>query len=265
METVTTRFRDPRLTDAFWMKATEGPHTGCWVWDKDQRRLSRTGTPMHGAKVAWRFAYERLIEPLLKGATGKRVCDEVLCVNPAHRVVKQPAECPTCHQTMPAPTTRTESMKFADGRVAVGRKSIDENGDEKPPPPPDVLPVLRDGPRTVDREGRPARKKRSPNYVERYRRSQLPKAPDIPRKLTREESLVGLNIQVNPMPLGDPTGRWERSGDTKKVEFAGGRIREWEELTDEQHSAFNRIRGKQKLEPGTFGRETEAAFDSSAD
>jgi hypothetical protein len=37
-------------------------------------------------------------------------------------------------------------------------------------------------------------------------------------------------------------------------------LRVWEELSAEQKSAFSRMRGKQRLEPGTFGREIEEAM-----
>jgi hypothetical protein len=260
---IVTHYGDPRLTREFWAKVTEDVNTGCWVWDRD--KTSKTGTPMHGAKVAWRFAHDRLIVPLVKGATGKRACGEVLCVNPAHRIVTQPTDCPTCHQKMPAPTDRIESMTMTDGRVYVGRVVVDEDGEAQPPPPPDLIPVVRDGPRTVDREGRPSRRKADPDYAGRYRRSHLPKPEGVKRKLTRKEALEGLNIQHNPLPLGDPTGRWEPaetpSGlSTRKVEFTGGRLRLWEELDEEAKSAFNRTRGKEKLEPGTFGREIEDAM-----
>lgn len=93
------------------------------------------------------------------------------------------------------------------------------------------------------------------------------KAAEFPRrKRTRAEQLRGLNIQRNPLPLGDPTGRWEPTEDgSRKVEFTGGRLRLWEELDEEVKSAFNRMRGKKKLESGTFGREIEEYMGSESD
>lgn len=257
-EAIQVQYGDPRLTDEFWSKARflMEDRSGCWIW---RDRFSKTGTPMHGAKVAWRFAYERLIEPLPKGSTGKRVCDLTECVNPAHRLVTPPADCPTCHRPMPEPKTRIEASKLADGAIQLLRVTVDEAGDEVAAPDPDHtrLPKYRSGPRTLDREG---------NTVE----SALPTLPHLParggeRKLTRAEALEGLRIQSNPLPLGEPTGRWQPaytpSGlGSRKIEFAGGRLRLWEELSAEQKSAFSRMRGKQKLAPGTFEREIEEAM-----
>lgn len=250
-EAIRVHYGDPTLTDEFWSKARSLDESGCWTW---RDRFSKTGTPMHGAKVAWRFAYERLIEPLPKGSTGRRVCNRTDCVNPTHRVVTPPAECPTCHRAMPASRTRIEASKLADGAIQLLRVAVDADGEEEATPDPDHarLPKYRSGPRTVDREGR---------AVE----SALPVAEGRARKLTRAEALEGLRIQSNPLPLGEPTGRWEPcvlpSGPaSRKVEFGGGRLRVWEELSAEQKSAFSRMRGKQRLEPGTFGREIEEAM-----
>lgn len=218
-------FRDSRLSREFWAKTYLNPDTHCWVWVS---RTSRTGTPMHGAKVAWRFAHERLLGPLIRGSQGKRACEEPLCVNPAHRIVERPKTCASCGQALPDDGKTSEVLALADGKVAV--QVVDRNDE------PQVHEDLSNEYHLPVREGRV-------------------------RKTSWSEIDGALGpIQRNPLPLGDPTGRWERSGDTRKVEFAGGRIREWGELTDEQRSAFSRMRGKQRLEPGTFGREIEDAM-----
>lgn len=122
MTIITTAYGDARLTREFWAKTRLDPKTLCWIWTS---RHSQTGTPMHGAKVAWRFAHERLIGPLVRGSVGRRACENPSCVNPAHRVTEKPRNCPTCGHVLEQ-NTRSEIYQMADGKVAVSVKDVSE-------------------------------------------------------------------------------------------------------------------------------------------
>lgn len=147
----TARYGDTRLRQEYWDKITEDDTTGCWVWTG---KVSFTQTPMHGAKVAWRWAYDHLIAPAPKGSRGERVCQTALCVHPDHRALYLPAHCPTCKQSLAQLQGRPKV--FWDGK---GRPTVDHDvrieDDEEPAEEPSGVLVREDAPRPKKRKGSP--------------------------------------------------------------------------------------------------------------
>lgn len=125
MSIISATHGDTRLSREFWQK-TELLNNGCWEWTG---RTSTMRTAMHGAKVAWKFAYERLVGAVIAGSKTKRLCETPLCVNPAHRLVTPPLACPTCGHTLPRSEGEAKVFATSDGGVA-----IDPDDREEPEP-----------------------------------------------------------------------------------------------------------------------------------
>lgn len=242
MTFITALYGDRRMSREFWAKVRHEVDTGCWVW---VNRTSRTGTPMHGAKVAWRFAHERLIGPLIKGSQGKRVCEEPLCVNPAHRMVERPRTCASCGQALPEDRTQPVLYGLADGKVAVGIKEKSEGpeaySDLTPTAPPEEAAEVSQEYKLPPREGK-----------QKWKWDELDIEPPDPSK--RPEKM--------------PTGRWEQTAaGVRMVELTGGSIWDYSSLSSRQRLAFREIPDEQKTqEPaGTFRRELDEVFDLNGD
>lgn len=116
MAIIGTEYEDSRIRDEFWNKTELDSETGCWVWSG---KVSMGGACMHGAKVAWRWAYEKLVGPAPAGTSGRRVCSNRRCVNPAHRVVTLPECCPTCGGPMQRPEGTPKVFVSREGRAYV--------------------------------------------------------------------------------------------------------------------------------------------------
>lgn len=116
MTIISTTYGDPRLREEFWVKVREDPGTKCWVW---VGKISRGGSAMHGAKIAWKWAYEQLVGMCPQGATGRRMCNTKACVNPEHRIVTLPRSCPTCGHDFERPEGTPKVFRMENGRVQI--------------------------------------------------------------------------------------------------------------------------------------------------
>lgn len=80
-------FLDPRLPARFWSKCIPEPNSGCWLWlgatsgGRGQIRLSTFGYAQ--TVSAYRFAVSKT-RHLPDDLTVDHLCENPLCVNPAH-------------------------------------------------------------------------------------------------------------------------------------------------------------------------------------
>ena len=76
------------LEDRFWKKVEKTP--GCWLWTgATNGRYGHMGRGGRGAGHVYvhRLAYELLVGPIPEGLTIDHLCENPLCVNPAHLTV----------------------------------------------------------------------------------------------------------------------------------------------------------------------------------
>lgn len=75
------------VEERFWSKVKEAPN-GCWLWTGGVARghgsFAYVNTPKQIHRYAHRVAYEFVVGLIPKGYDIDHLCDEPLCVNPAH-------------------------------------------------------------------------------------------------------------------------------------------------------------------------------------